>query len=385
MNPKNTGDLHENIIFGYGEISIFNVSLILIPTNSFIMFSQSFSDIFNTEELLYSIGKIEGEILYKSFGTAHSTDKIFDFVEYAGLGHFEIIVSQKNHHVIKSDKCPLTDQQLKFGTRKSNSISYVLGIFVGYLQAKSGITLGGSEIQCVLKGNAQCNFTIAPSKILPLEIELKDMIKNKDFLYNTKITSKHNAIIEKALQQNHLILEQGEIKLWNFSTTFIPITSLLLYERYILKKYGKEIAKRFYYIGKKQAYSASGIQIQQYGRKNDYKLFLSMFEHHDLIGCGQGKVIKFDEENKSIELESNNNTYLKFNFNLFGEVTKVNNYLAGLTGGITTAYLNDNMQSDELNPSKDKCFFKLYQNKIIYPKIIEELANTLLTVKALLK
>jgi len=83
-------------------------------------------------------------------------------------------------------------------------------------------------------------------------------------------------------------------------------------QQFIETYVGKDSAGIFYFVGKKQAYAASQIQIQQYGRKNDKKLYLSMIQQHELVGMGLGEVILFDAKKMRVEIKSDNNTYLRY-------------------------------------------------------------------------
>ncbi len=378
----------KHLIFGNGEISLYHTNEILIPTNTLVVFMEAFRSSVDIDDLWHALGKIEGKFLYKTFehSNENTLEKLMRFIELIGLGHYEILLkSDKLHsYLFKTELAPVAVQHIKCGIRAQRTEMYTAGIIAGYLQAQEGVHLSGNETHALVRHSPHTILEVKQSEVSPTETELRQIISNKDFCYRADVTPSYNNIIQKVLTQNHLTLTHGEIKLWNFSTTFIPIATLILCEEYLAKTLGQDAHQFFYFIGKKQAYAASQIQIRQYGRANDYKLFLSMFEHHDLIGCGKGSVLKFEEERRDVHLRSENNTYLKYYHDLFGEVRRMNWYLAGLTGGITTAYFGTEIQSEEKSISKDACTFELYEEKRAYPPLIEKITRDSLTVRGFL-
>ena len=387
---KTTDDLYENLFFGSGKIAIFNAAMIAVPTNTFVIFMEAFrSTVLDIDRLFYAIGKKEGIFLHRTFerrnvkAESEKLSFLLDFIEYAGLGHFAAVVAdwKRNYFLVKSENSPIAKQYVKIGIKQKTAEAYIAGLLAGFLGQTSHKPLQAEEIGCIAQGNVNCMVKVEEGSDILEEEQVEGFIMNKAFYYDERIKPDYNAVIEKALAGRHLVLEKGEITLWNFSLLFLPVTSLLLFQKFVAAHLGAEKLALLYYIGKKQAYSGSQIQVQQYGRKNDKKLYLSMIQHHEFVGMGYGNVTLFDEAKRRVDIDSVNNTYVEYSNKLFGMVEPCNFYLCGLAAGITKAFFDENIECDETRVHSGGCTLSLYPGNKELPGDIAGLIDKNMSVK----
>ncbi len=380
-------DLYKNVIFGNGEISVYRTSEINTPVNTLVVMLEGLRNTtIDIDAVLYAIGKKEAEFLHRTFRKSPEMDyvgKLLDFIELCGWGKFELAAGNKETltYVFSSEHSLLAHQYLKLDVKREKAEAYIVGLLTGMLEQVTGEKLSGEETKCMVSGQAQCVIEVRKG-----EDELVDLGRVSDsFSYDVDITPQYNQVIEMAITQKLMKISHGRIKLWNFDIVFVPTATFLLLQEYVRKELGEEVVMLFYYAARKQAYAGTQIQIQQYGRKQDKQLYLSMLQHHEFSGLGNASVKVFDEEKKQIDFLSSNNVFLKFYEKLFGEVKECNVFLRGLAAGIAHGYFEVPMECSEIDVESAQCVMHSVAGDSPMPAEIEELANKSLTVGQFLR
>lgn len=391
-------DFRRQVIFSNSEVIINGINVILIPTNTFIMFLEAFrKSSIAIDQVLYAIGKHEGKIIYKSlfnrkkYSSSEILRRILDILELTGFGIFELVSfdSKKAHVIIKASNSSLALQYLLLlGKQEYPVDGYICGLFAGILTELFKKNIQGSEIKCIARGNTSCLFEYSfDEKSLLEEETIEELSLSKSFVYDSNLReSVDSPLLQMIFGGELLALEQGSLKIWNISILYVPITTLLIFQEVIIKWFGESVINILYMIGKKQAKSGSEIQMKQYGRKNDKKLYLSMFQHTDLIGMKKLYIKKFDVKRKNVVLECPNNTYVRFYKLLFNKIKPINYYLSGLIAGVSSAFFRTDMDCKEFKIEKHfNSYFEIFEGKTRISEELEDLLDKNLTVKLYLK
>lgn len=158
-----------------------------------------------------------------------------------------------------------------------------------------------------------------------IKVKEKLLDKKINHLTNKNSSNKNNlnSMLKRIIINKQLKLNNGVISIWGITLIALPIKIFELSEI----TQDEKIMELFENIGKTQGLAAYQVIVNKFGNRerDPYEIFKNIFLQTELIGVGETKIIKFNSEEKQVEINFKEEIII-----CKGEITALGKYLLGL-------------------------------------------------------
>lgn len=372
--------------FRDGMFILWNIPGVVLPIRSFVKLHASFRKHLGdktTEQLLYELGKMQGEYSIKALiqkfnltPTIATLDFYHDQAKMIGLGSLSYDDNNPQEGTInffsKNNPFPQFYKRIK-GKQKHVIDHYFKGLIAGTLEVYMDNVRGSKKVlmceekKCMGRGDAECIFAVSPEKSKETELKkkfetLRENIKLS--MYMDQITT-HESLppielfewVKQRTKGKFFVYQDG------YCLCFEENVLLMMLSNFAVLNYaaGVKGKKAFYETGFDEGKEIVAYFLKHFKiPKNDFPLKRAV-QLVSFYGLGIASLTHASGDHVVVKLE--NNRFAKKYKDFFGANKGVDDFAAGLLGGIISQVRGRGVKVREsacIASGKPACLFETY-------------------------